>query len=93
MARLSLGKLFEGVEDKKARNQRIHQASCAHECTLEEVGESLSLSCSTISVIVRRIDEEEKPRKRRSDPKCPGSKIVSLGEQQRVIPVGNSTLG
>ena len=62
-ARLSLGKLFEGVEDKKTRNQRIHQALRAYEYTLKEVGEFLGLSYSTISVIARRIDTEEKQRK------------------------------
>lgn len=62
MARLSLGRLLEGVKDKTTRNQRIHQALRAHEYTLKEVGEFLGLTHSTISVIARRIDTEEKQR-------------------------------
>jgi len=62
-ARLSLDKLFEGANDKKTRNQRIHQAVRAHEYTLKEVGEFIGLSYSTISMIARRIDEEAKQRK------------------------------
>ena len=61
--RPSLDELFSKVRDKKARNQRIHQAVRAHEYTLKEVGEFLGLSYSTISIIARRVDEEEKLRK------------------------------
>jgi REP element-mobilizing transposase RayT len=58
-----LDELFAKVKDKEARNERIHEAVRAHKYTLKEVGEFLSLSYSTISVIARRIDEEKKLRK------------------------------
>jgi putative transposase len=61
--RPELDKLFEGVKDKKTRNQRIHRAVRAHEYTLKEAGEFLGLSYATISVVARLIDKEEKLRK------------------------------
>lgn len=59
MTCLSLDKLLEGVKDKKTRNQRIHEAVRAHECSLKEAGESRGLSYPTISRIAPRAEKNE----------------------------------
>ena len=59
-ARPSLDELFSKVRDKKARDQRIHSATRVHEYTLQAVADFLGLHYSTISMIAKRIAEDEK---------------------------------
>jgi len=56
-ARPSLEDLFSGISDEATRNERIHQAVRVHHYTLREVGDSLGLHFSTISLIAKRVDE------------------------------------
>lgn len=63
-ARPALDMLFKDVHDKASRNEQIHQAVRVHEYTLKEVADSSGLYYSTISVIVKRVAEEEKHQKR-----------------------------
>jgi len=56
---LSLEGLFLGVSPRMTRNEWIHQAVQVHHHTLGEVGDFLGLYFSTISVIVRRVDEKK----------------------------------
>jgi len=57
-ARPSLEALFSDVQDKTARDLRIHEARYAHEYTLKELAEFLGLHYSTISVITKRVHEQ-----------------------------------
>jgi len=59
--RPTLEELFAGVADKAARNERIHAAVRKHCYRLKEVGDHLGLCYSTISVIAKRVDENQKP--------------------------------
>jgi len=56
--RPTLDKLFESVNDRRSRNERIHAAVRTHQYKLKEVGDHLGLCYSTISVIAKRMDEE-----------------------------------
>jgi REP element-mobilizing transposase RayT len=58
--RPSLDELFSKVRDKKARDQRIHAATRVHEYTLQVVADFLGLRYSTISMIAKRIAENER---------------------------------
>jgi REP-associated tyrosine transposase len=58
--RPTLEELFINVTDKSTRNKRIHLAVRRHEYKLKEVSDFLGLCYSTISVIAKRVDEEEK---------------------------------
>jgi REP element-mobilizing transposase RayT len=58
--RPSLDELFSKVRDKKARDQRIHVATRVHEYTLQAVADFLGLHYSTISMIAKRIAENER---------------------------------
>jgi len=59
--RPTLQELFTDVTDKATRNARIHEAVRTHHYKLKEVGDHLGLNYSTISVIAKRVDEEQKP--------------------------------
>ena len=59
-ARPSLEDLFSGISDEATRNERIHQAVRVYHYTLREVGDSLGLHFSTISIIAKRVDEAKK---------------------------------
>jgi putative transposase len=61
--RPSLDELFSKVRDKKARDRQIHAATRVHEYTLQTVAGFLGLHYSTISVIAKRIAENEKHQK------------------------------
>jgi hypothetical protein len=58
--RPSLDELFSKVRDKKARDRQIHAAIRVHEYTLQAVADFLGLHYSTISMIAKRIAEDEK---------------------------------
>jgi len=58
-ARPNLRALFADVTDRTSRDQRIHDAVRLHHYTLQEVGDHIGLHFSTISVIARRIAEEQ----------------------------------
>ena len=62
-ARPSLQELFSGVSDKVTRNAKIREAMRIHEYTLRELSEHLGLHYSTISVVTKRMDEEQKRQK------------------------------
>ena len=56
----SLEDIFEGVEgDRRLRNRRIHEAVMGHGYTLTALQKHLGLHPSTLSRIVKRIDEEK----------------------------------
>jgi hypothetical protein len=57
--RPSLDELFSKVRDKKARDRQIHAATRVHEYTLQAVADFLGLHYSTISMIAKRIAEDE----------------------------------
>jgi len=59
--RPTLDELFDGVTDKRSRNEQIHAAVRIHQYKLKEVGDHLGLCYSTISVIAKRMDERLKP--------------------------------
>ncbi len=61
--RPSLDELFSKVRDKKARDRQIHAATRVHEYTLQAVADFLGLHYSTISMIAKRIAENEKHQK------------------------------
>jgi hypothetical protein len=48
------------VRDKKARDRQIHAATRVHEYTLQAVADFVGLHYSTISMIAKRIAENEK---------------------------------
>ncbi len=50
--------LFEGVEDKASRNERIYQAVHLHGYRLREVADHLGLYYTTISTIAKRVAEK-----------------------------------
>jgi len=58
--RPTLRELFANVADKSTRNQRIHEAVRKHRYKLKEVGDHLGLNYSTISVIAKKVDAEQK---------------------------------
>jgi len=62
VARPSLQELFSEVSDKLTRNRQIHLAVREYEYKLKEVGDYLGLSCPTISVIAKRMDEIKKSK-------------------------------
>ncbi len=52
--------LFEGIGgDKQERNRKIYEAVREHGYTLNEVGEVVGLHYSTISRIVKRVEQRE----------------------------------
>jgi hypothetical protein len=58
LAKPTLEELFQGTEgDKTRRNECIHAAVRKHDYTLFELQDYLELHYSTISRIVRRVDE------------------------------------
>jgi len=59
--RPTLQELFADVADKPTRNERIHEAVRTHRYKLKEVGDHLGLNYSTISVIAKRVDRDNKP--------------------------------
>ena len=63
IGRPSLDALFADAQDKKTRNERIHQAMRAYEYTLKELSSYLGLHYSTISVLAKQVDEERKHQK------------------------------
>jgi hypothetical protein len=65
--RPSLEELFSKVIDKKARDRRIHAATRVHEYALQAVADFLGLHYSTISMIAKRIAEDRRYYKSRSD--------------------------
>ena len=58
--RPTLKELFSDVTDKPTRNEQIHAAVRKHQYRLKEVGDHLDLCYSTISVIAKRVDENQK---------------------------------
>jgi len=59
LAKPSLEELLTGTDnDRELRNERIHTAVRVHDYTLFQLQESLGLHYSTISRIVKRIDEK-----------------------------------
>lgn len=59
-ARPSLEELFEGVEEKAMRNERIYEAVRRHRYRLREVSDVVGLLYSTISMIAKRVQESKK---------------------------------
>jgi len=62
-ARPSLPELFADGLDRASRNAKIHEAMRVHEYTLKELSAYLNLHYSTISLIARRVDEENETPK------------------------------
>ncbi len=58
-ARPSLEALFSDVPDTRTRDRRICDAVRGHHYTLQEVGHHIGLHFSTISVIAKRVAEEQ----------------------------------
>lgn len=60
--RPALEKLFVDATDKLTRNEAIHTAVREHEYRLKDVGDFLGLSCPTISVIAKRVEQSLKSK-------------------------------
>jgi len=58
-ARPDLRALFADATDKASHDRRIHDAVRLHHHTLQEVGDHIGLHFSTISVIAKRVAEEQ----------------------------------
>jgi len=67
-ARPSLSQLFSGVGDKASTDEQIRKAMRFYEYTLRELSNHLGLHYSTISVIAKRVDEQQGRQERRPDP-------------------------
>ena len=61
MGRPSLEALFAGIEgDKEKRNKRIHEAIRRYGYTLSQVGEAVGLHYSTVSRIVKEVEQSNR---------------------------------